>query len=511
MNDLTLLIPEFLLTALAFIVLGADLFLPDRRKQLLPAVAVAGLVGVGAVLLLTTTRDEAGSLYQQLIADELSLYGGALVFDGYSLVFKVFFVALGVVVVLSSVEYVKRHLQHPGEYYGILLFTVLAMMLMASSRELLTAYISLELLSFGLYVLVSFDRYNPKSNEAGTKYILLGAFSSALMLYGISQVYGLLGTTRFEEIGGVLSAMPDPGLGVQVGLALLIVGLAFKVAAVPFHMWAPDAYEGAPVPITAYLAVGSKAAAFALIVRLFIDGLVPAHGDLQVVMAVLAALTMVLGNLVALVQTNIKRLLAYSSVGHVGYLMLGIAALAALDAGGSPGAGRGIDGYALVVSGIILHIVAYAVTNMAAFLCVSTVYDATGSEETSAYSGLASRSPGLAMVMAASLFSLAGLPIFAGFVSKFYLFNAAAFSGLLWLAGLAIAASLISLYYYLMVIKRMYVDPPEDKTPLRVPRLTTAVLAALFAGTILLGVYPAPLMLAVEYASDTLLLLSPLW
>ena len=311
MNDLTLLIPEFLLTALAFVVLGADLFLPDRRKQVLPAVAAVGLAGIVAALL-ATWRGETGSLY-----------GGALVFDGYSLVFKVFFAALGIVVVLSSVEYVKRHLKHPGEYYGILLFTVLAAMLMASSRELLTAYISLELLSFGLYVLVSFDRYNPKSNEAGTKYILLGAFSSALMLYGISQVYGLLGTTRFDEVGALLSQMPDPGLGVQVGLALLIAGLAFKVAAVPFHMWAPDAYEGAPVPITAYLAVGSKAAAFALIVRLFVDALVPAHGDLQVVMAVLAALTMVLGNLVALVQTNIKRLLAYSSVGHVGYLLRG--------------------------------------------------------------------------------------------------------------------------------------------------------------------------------------------
>ena len=510
MNDLTLLVPEFLLTALAFLVLGVDLFLPDRRKQLLPAIAVVGLAGVGAALL-AAPRAEAGSLYAKLVADDLSLYGGALVFDGYSLVFKVFFVALGIVVVLSSVEYVKRHLQHPGEYYGILLFTVLAAMLMASSRELLTAYISLELLSFGLYVLVSFDRYNPRSNEAGAKYILLGAFSSALMLYGISQIYGLLGTTRFDEIGALLSQMPDPGLGVQVGLAFLIAGLAFKVAAVPFHMWAPDAYEGAPVPITAYLAVGSKAAAFALVVRLFIDALVPAHGDLQVVMVVLAALTMVLGNLVALVQTNIKRLLAYSSIGHVGYLLLGVAALAALDAGGSAGARHGVDGYALVVSGMMLHIVAYAVTNMAAFLCVSTVYDATGREDTAAYSGLASRSPGLSMVMAASLFSLAGLPIFAGFVSKFYLFNAAAFSGLLWLAGLAIAASLVSLYYYLMVIKRMYIDPAEDKTKLKVPRLTVALLAALFAGTILLGVYPAPLMSAIRYASDSLLAVSSLY
>ena len=436
-----------------------------------------------------------------LWGDDGSLYGGALVVDGYSLFFKVFFLGLGAVVVLSSVEYVKHHLEHPGEYYGILLFTVLAMMLMASSRELLTAYISLELLSFGLYVLASYDRYNPKSNEAGTKYILLGAFSSALMLYGISQIYGLLGTTRFDEISAFLAAAPDLGLGVQVGLVLLVAGLGFKVAAVPFHMWAPDAYEGAPVPVTAYLAVGSKAAAFALVVRIFMEALLPAAGDWQTVIAVVAALTMTLGNLVALAQSNIKRLLAYSSIGHVGYLLLGVAALASVDAGGV----ISVDLSHLAVNGIVLHVVAYAVTNMAAFLCVSTVYNATGREDVAAFSGLAKRAPGLAMIMASSLFSLAGLPIFAGFVSKFYLFNAAAAQGLLWLAGLAIFASLISLYYYLVVIRRMYIDPAEDDSPIGTPRLTTALLAALFAGTVALGVYPAPLMEAVQHASDALL------
>ncbi len=512
MNDLTLLIPEFLVAGLAFLTLGADLVLPDRRKPLLPAMAAVGLAGIAAFTF-AYLRGKTGSLY-----------GGALVVDGYALFFKVFFVSLGAVVALSSVEYVKRRLEHPGEYYGILILTALAAMLMASSRELLTAYISLELLSFGLYVLVGFDRYNPKSNEAGAKYILLGAFSSALMLYGISQIYGLLGTTYFDGIAAALAATPEPGLGAQVGLALLAAGLAFKVAAVPFHMWAPDAYEGAPTPITAYLAVGSKAAAFALALRIFAEALLPAAPDWQPVIAVVAALTMTLGNLVALAQSNIKRLLAYSSIGHAGYLLLGVAALASLDGDGA----TSIELSHLAVNGIVLHIAAYAVTNVAAFLCVSVVSDATGREDTAAFSGLAARAPGLAMVMAASLFSLAGLPIFAGFVSKFYLFNAAAAQGLLWLAGLAIFTSLISLYYYLAVIRRMYIDSPEHAivetgpapghapmdSRIRLPRLTSALLSALFAATILLGIYPAPLMAAIQHASEALLTYSrqlPIW
>ena len=246
MNDFTLLLPEFLVTGLAFLVLTADFFLHSERKHLLAYMSVLGL---GAVL--------AFSLVYLWDPDD-SLYEGVILVDGYALFFKAFFLVLGGVVVLTSLDYVRRHLDYPGEYYGILLFTVVAMMLLAASGELLTAYISLELLSFGLYVLVSYDRYNPKSNEGGTKYILLGAFSSALLLYGISQIYGLLGTTRFDEIGQALAATSGLSPGVLVGLVLIIAGLGFKVAAVPFHMWAPDAYEGAPIPVTAYLAVGSK-------------------------------------------------------------------------------------------------------------------------------------------------------------------------------------------------------------------------------------------------------------
>ena len=486
-NNFLLLIPEFIVTGLAFVVLTLDLFLPERRKWVLPFVAVAGL----AVALVISLA------YLWGVND--SLYDGVIRIDGYALFFKAFFIALGGVVVLVSVDFVRRNLDHPGEYYGILLFTVVAMMLLAASGELLTAYISLELLSFGLYVLVAYDRYNAKSNEGATKYILLGAFSSALLLFGISQVYGLLGTTRFDEISRALASADALSPGLILGIALIVAGLGFKVAAVPFHMWAPDAYEGAPIPITAHLAVGSKAAAFALVLRLFAEAFMPIVEQWQVLLVGLAVVTMLLGNLVALAQRNLKRLLAYSSVGQVGYLLMGVAALAKTGESGTS-----IELSHLASNGIMLHLVAYAVTNMAAFLCLAAVFNITGRDDIAGMAGVARRAPLVGLVFAVSLFSLAGLPIFVGFTSKFYLFNAAAAQGLLWVAGVAIFASLISLYYYLMVVRQLYIEPAEESAAIPVPRLTMGVLGALFAGMIVLGVYPAPLMRAVQYASDAL-------
>ena len=462
-NNFLLLLPEFIVTGLAFVVLTLDLFLPERRKWVLPFVAVAGL----AVALVVSLA------YLWGVND--SLYDGVVRIDGYALFFKAFFIALGGVVVLVSVDFVRRNLEHPGEYYGILLFTVVAMMLMAASGELLTAYISLELLSFGLYVLVAYDRYNPKSNEGATKYILLGAFSSALLLFGISQVYGLLGTTRFDEISRALAAADALSPGLILGIALIVAGLGFKVAAVPFHMWAPDAYEGAPIPITAHLAVGSKAAAFALILRLFAEAFMPIVEQWQVLLIALAVITMLLGNLVALAQRNLKRLLAYSSVGQVGYLLMGVAALAAMGDGS-------VELSHLASNGIMLHLVAYAVTNMAAFLCLAAVFNITGRDDIAGMAGVARRAPLVGMVFAVSLFSLAGLPIFVGFTSKFYLFNAAAAQGLLWVAGVAIFASLISLYYYLMVVRQLYIEPVVDDSRIPVPSLTLGVLGCAVRG-----------------------------
>ena len=488
-NNFLLLLPEFMVTGLAFVVLTLDFFLRAERKHWLGIVGAGGLLITLAVTLLTQWDTEG------------ALYDGLVTIDGFSLFFRATFLIMGAVVMLSSVEYVRRNLSHPGEYYAIIAFTIVGMMLLASSGELLTAYISLELLSFGLYVLVSFDRYNPKSNEGGTKYILLGALSSALLLFGMSQVFGLLGTTRFDGIAEALAFTDEIAPGVVVGLALIIAGLGFKVAAVPFHMWAPDVYEGAPIPITGYLAVASKAAAFALVLKIFAQALMPVVAEWQIVLVVMAALTMTLGNLVALAQSNVKRLLAYSSIAHVGYLLMGVAALAAIG----PDERVQLQLSHLASNGVMLHIVAYGVSNLAAFLAIAAFYNATGKDDIADLAGAARRSPYLCMVLAASLLSLAGLPVFAGFASKFYLFSAVAAQGMLWLAGVAIFTSLISLYYYLRVLRQMYIEPPVDACPIRLPRLTVGLLGALLLAMVYLGVYPAHLMGAIQHASDALL------
>ena len=496
-DNLHLLTPEFALAGLAVAVFAVDLLLPDEKKDLLPWMSIGGLIAL-IVLSLGMLWDE-----------EETLYGGLLAIDDFSLFFKVFFLGLGVFIILSSVEYVRQHLGSPGEYYGLVLFSILGMNLMAQSRELLTAYISLELLSFSLYVLVSYARGDPKSNEAGLKYIIIGAFSSAILLYGVSMVYGTLGVTKFAAISSALASIDDVSPALWVGLALILVGLGFKVAAVPFHMWTPDVYEGAPLPITAYLAIGSKAAAFALVLRLFAEGFMPAVDQWRIIVAVLAAVTMLVGNLVALAQTNIKRLMAYSSIGHVGIILTGIAAL-------SPDS-------LLAANGVMLYLVGYSITSLVVFAGLISFFNLTGREQIADFAGLADRTPFLAAAIAIGLFSLGGLPIFAGFTVKFYLFTAIANEGFLWLAGLAIFSSLISLYYYLQVIRQMYMLPalaapevadghePEGATPeqaepaLSPSWLMLTVLSLGLLGVIWVGVYPAPLVDIIESASQAIL------
>ena len=496
-DNLHLLTPEFALAGLAVAVFAVDLLLPDEKKDLLPWMSIGGLIAL-IVLSLGMLWDEGETLY-----------GGLLAIDDFSLFFKVFFLGLGVFIILSSVEYVRQHLGSPGEYYGLVLFSILGMNLMAQSRELLTAYISLELLSFSLYVLVSYARGDPKSNEAGLKYIIIGAFSSAILLYGVSMLYGTLGVTKFAAISSALASIDDVSPALWVGLALILVGLGFKVAAVPFHMWAPDVYEGSPLPITAYLAIGSKAAAFALVLRLFAEGFMPAVDQWRIIVAVLAAVTMLVGNLVALAQTNIKRLMAYSSIGHVGIILTGIAAL-------SPDS-------LLAANGVMLYLVGYSITSLVVFAGLISFFNLTGREQIADFAGLADRAPFLAAAIAIGLFSLGGLPIFAGFTVKFYLFTAIANEGFLWLAGLAIFSSLISLYYYLQVIRQMYMLPalaapevadghePEGATPeqaepaLSPSWLMLTVLSLGLMGVIWVGVYPAPLVDIIESASQAIL------
>ena len=489
-DNLALLTPEFAMAGLAFLVFALDLFLPEGRKNLLAFVSMAGLA-VLIVLSLVMLWDE-----------EKALYDGLLAVDSFALFFKVFFMGLGIAIILTSMDFVENRLKHQGEFYGLLLFSILGMNVMAQSRELLTAYIALELLSFSLYVMVSYTKNSDKTNESALKYILVGAVSSAILLYGVSMVYSTLGVTKFDEIAEGLAIVSEVSPALWVGVGLILVGMMFKVSAVPFHMWAPDVYEGAPYPVTAYLAIGSKAAAFALILRLASEGFVPATErweQWQVVFAVLAAATMLLGNLVALGQKNLKRLLAYSSVGHVGFILAGVTALSANSD--------------LASNGVMFYLVGYSVTNLVVFAALISFFNMTGREMMSDLGGLADHQPFLAACLGMGLFSLAGLPIFVGFTMKFYLFTAVADQGYLWLAGLAIFSSLIGLYYYLNVIRYIYIEPAlagengkdllEDYTALtKRPSLTLiTVLGTGSAAMIWLGVYPKPLIDAIESAS----------
>ena len=476
--DFSLLLPEMLLAGLGFLVLAVDLFLPqdrpERRNKAVAAVAVVGMAAVAGVAI-ATQPDQPVFVYRQL-----------LFIDAYALLFKTLFMGIGIAVVLMSVEYVGRVIRHPGEFYGLIVFAVLGSVLMASAGELLTAYIALELLSFSLFVLVGLTRGDRRSAEASTKYILLGAISSAVMLYGISLLYGTAGTTVFREMGAQFWANFSPT--VIVGFAMLLAGFGFKLALVPFHLWAPDVYEGAPTPVTALVAVLSKAATFALLLRFLAEASLSTFDEWQLALAVLAALTMTVGTLTALAQHNIKRLFAYSSIAQVGFVMVGVVAMTEAAA-----------------NAVLLHLVGYAFSNLAAFAVIVSVEAKTRKEEIADYAGLSTASPLMAMVLTAALFSLAGLPIFAGFITKFYLFTTAADAGYLWLAVLAIANSVISLYYYLRIVREMYItEPAAAPERIRLPAASAGALWALLAGTIAIGVYPGPVAAAVDAATDAL-------
>jgi len=492
-ENLDLLTPEFALAGLAFLVFAVDLFLPEGKKGYLAWISITGLIALILVSLV------------MLWDEDETLYDGLLAVDAFALFFKVFFMGIGVFIILSSVDFVERRLKHQGEFYGLLLFSILGMNVMAQSRELLTAYIALELLSFSLYVLAAYAKDTAVSNESALKYIIVGAVSSAILLYGVSMVYSTIGVTKFEAIAVGLELSTEVSPALWVGVGLILVGLMFKVSAVPFHMWAPDVYEGAPYPVTAYLAIGSKAAAFALILRLVGEGFVPATErweQWQVVFAVLATVTMLVGNLVALAQKNLKRLLAYSSIGHAGFLLAGITAMS-FDS-------------SLPSNGVMFYLVGYSITNLVVFAAIISFFNMTGKEMIADLGGLADHQPFLAACLAMGLFSLAGLPIFAGFTMKFYLFTAVASEGYLWLAAVAIFASLISLYYYLQILRQVYIEPTPTENGVAMieahpdltkpPSLSLLAVLALGAGAIIwLGIYPKPLIDAIEAASRALL------
>lgn len=484
MPNFGLLITEFLIAGLGFTVLIADFSIPWRSRRV-HNLALALLTSSGLVLIaiysFINRAVDAEHLYEQLIF-----------IDGFSLIFKILAMGIGSAVILISVDYVYRKIRNPGEFYALIAFAVLGADLVASSGELLTAYISIELLAFSLYVLVAISRGDGRSAEAAVKYILLGALSSALMLLGIAILFGALGETTFRYMESIMDSLlggpgNDPSMTVILGLALFFTGIGFKLSLVPFHLWAPDVYEGAPTPVTALIAVLSKAAVIALLIRFLAEAGYRSIDDWQFPLAVLAAGTMTVGTLTALVQQNIKRLFAYSSIAQVGFIFVG---LLTLNENG--------------VNAVVLHLCGYAFTSLTAFSVIMIIETQQGDENIEGFSGLASRSPFMAMVMASALFSLAGLPIFAGFVTKFLLFTAAVQAGLTWLMVIAVINSFISLYYYVRIIKQMYVQESDHSVKTSPAIVASIPIWFLFSGMIFIGIYPRPLMNAIDSATNAL-------
>ena len=472
--DYSLLIPEYILGAVAVLVLFVDIMMPKVRKEALAYIAAGGLLLALVVSL--------GWL------DSEDNFARLIYIDDFTTFFRCFFMATSIFIVIASAHFVEKNLRNPGEYYALIVISTIGAIYMAAARELITAYIALELLSFSLYVLVSFAKRDVRSNEAGMKYMLLGAFASALLLYGISFIYGTAGSTSYAEISAAFEAGTSGfTLATLLGLALIVAGLGFKVAAVPFHMWTPDAYEGAPLPITAYLSATSKAAGFALLLRLFSGALMPVIDDWQFMVATIAATSMVVGNLVALQQHNVKRLLAYSSIGQVGYMLMGITALSVE-----------------VSSALLLHMIGYVITNLAAFTAIIGYNNASGAEKVHDFRGMSDRAPLLAAILAVALFSLAGMPLFAGFLTKFILFQSVADNGFYWLAAVAVVASLVSLYYYLYLLREMYVGEPPERTRFRIPLVLQGSGVVLTLGVFFVGLYPAPLFEITDDVSRVL-------
>ncbi len=469
-EELWALRPEYWLAALGLVLLVADLLLPQGRKTAVGWAAVVGLVlGLGPIA-------------SMLGEPSRTVFFGTYVVDGFATFFKLVVVGSTALVVLSAMDYFRGQTAHEGELYALLVFTALGLVLMAGSADLILLAVAIEFVSLTSYVLAGYVKADVRSTEAGIKYFLFGAGASAVMLYGFSLLYGLTGETGLYAIASKLRTAPTPA--VVAALVLALAGFGFKISMVPFHQWTPDVYEGAPTPIAAYLSVASKAAGFAALVRLLVVALAPTAVDWITLIAGLSALSMTLGNLLALPQRNIKRMLAYSSISHAGFLLIGVAAY------------RGDFG----TPGLLLYVLAYTFTNLGAFFVAIVVGQRLGSDAIPDYAGLAQRAPALAALMALFMLSLTGIPPTAGFLGKFYLFGAAINNGLLWLAAVGVVNSVVSLYYYVNVIRVMYLLPPVQPTPLHEPAPLRVALGVAAVGTLLVGVFPQPFIELVRMA-----------
>jgi NADH-quinone oxidoreductase subunit N len=471
-SSLSLAMPEIILTIGILLIVTIDLLVSGDNKALMTGLTVATLLAALASVV---------SLYDQ---PAQSLFVGMLALDPFSLYFKLLVIATTLVVVVFGLQ--SSDIDHKyAEFYAVFLTVGLGGFLMASATNLLMMYLALELVSIPSFVLTGYQKHVRRSNEAALKYVVYGGVSSGIMLYGFSLLYGLTGTLDVHEIGAALASGDVPDVTLFIAATLAMAGFGYKVASVPFHFWCPDVYQGAPTPVTAFLSVAPKAVGFAMIARFFYLGLSTFDGvsgevlggQWTELLAVIAAATMTLGNLTAIWQNNLKRLLAYSSIAHAGYMMMGIVML-------SPAG----------LQAIMFYTGVYLFMNLGAFLVVILIAERTGSEDISEFRGMGWRAPFLSVAMTVFLASLTGLPPTAGFIGKVYLFAAVVEGGLWWLAVVGVLNSAVSLYYYWRVVRTIYLDDPEPGAePFTVPALANVSILILLAGTMIFGLYFTPL------------------
>src|SRR6266567_978873 len=473
------IMPETILSIVAMALLLVNVFVPTEQKAYLGYLSLIGIV----VAFVPVVTGWSAPVELQ------SVFNGSVLQDNFALFFKGIFLVSAALSILISDQYMQREGCNRGELYPLILLATAGMMLMASGTDMMVIFLGLEVLSVSLYVLAGFNRDNLKSNEAGLKYFLLGAFSTGFLLYGMALTFGATGTTKIARIAEYVNVNPviTGNQMFLVGMLLMAVGFSFKIAAAPFHMWTPDVYEGAPTPMTAFMSVGPKAAGFAAFVRVFVIALPAYKPEWSTLLWVLAVLTMTIGNITALYQQNIKRMLAYSSIAHAGYVLVGFVA-----------------GNAVGMAGIMFYMLSYAFMNIGAFAIIVMVgKKGEANNNVADYAGFGFKHPVLGMAMSIFLFSLAGVPPAAGFIGKFYLFSGAIQAGYVWLAIIGVLNSAVSVYYYLRIMVFMYMkDPVEEFDWLKVtPALAVCVLMAV-AGVLVPGIVPGYIL---EFAQKAVL------
>ena len=474
--DYHALAPEIIVAATIVVLILVDVFTGERSRW-----ASSSIAGIGLLLALIPIATLAYDGVDRV------MFGGGFVVDNYALVLQALFVVAGYVVILLSTNYIAEGDYHEGEYYTLLLSSVLGMMVMASARDLISIFIALELVSIPAYMLAAWRKRDQNSNEAGLKYYLMGVFASAILLYGMSLIFGITGSTLLVDIGADLGSYVSSQPIITLGIAFVLIGFAFKVSAVPFHQWAPDTYEGAPTPVTSFLAVASKAAGFVAILNVLFIGFYGRHDVWEPLMWALAALSMTVGNLIALRQTNVVRMLAYSGIAQAGYILAPLAV-----------AGATLDTGSEALRSIVVYLLIYAAMNLGAFAVVLAVARKTRSGEIKSFGGLFSYAPTLTVCMTIFLFSLAGIPPAAGWFAKLSILSSLASAGTA--SGYVLAVivglnSVIAFGYYGRLIRVMWMDeaPDGDRTPIKVPASLSFALIITVAVTLVWGVFPGAL------------------